>query len=121
MGRAEVAGDFDQGEAERMIGKIDPIRSTKLTQASKGRSCVNCGCDDGTIVRAHYSGIRQHSYGKGTRIKGHDCIAADLCKKCHTKFDGYTTGNGIDESEQFLHLCALTLVRDIRDGVYKIV
>ena len=103
-----------------MIGKLDPIRSTKLTQASKGRTCVNCGADDGTIVRAHYSGIRALSYGKGRGIKGHDVIAADLCARCHNRLDQYTDGNAIDQSEQFLHLCALTLVRDIRDGVYKI-
>ena len=104
-----------------MIGKIDPIRSKKITDAAKGRTCVNCGCDDGTIVRAHYSGIRQHQYGKGRGIKGHDAIAADLCRACHEKFDGYgNSESAIDRSEQFLHCCALTLVRDIRDGVYKI-
>jgi len=111
-----------------VIGKLEPIRSTKLTQASKGRTCVNCGADDGTIVRAHYSGIRQHQYGKGRGGKGHDVIAADLCASCHFAFDSYQIGHGatkferdIDHSEQFLHCCVMTLVRDIRDGVYKIV
>jgi len=103
------------------------IRNKKITNAAKGRSCACCGASDGTIVRAHYSGMRQHQYGKGRGIKGHDCIAADLCMKCHAKFDSYEIGKGetalqrdIDHSEQFLHLCFLTLVMDIQEGVYKI-
>ena len=103
------------------------IRSKRITQAAKDRSCVNCGVNDGTIVRAHYGGMRQHQYGKGKGIKGHDCVAADLCMKCHSDFDSYQIGAGdtqylkdIDHSEQFLHLCVLTLVKDIEEGVYKI-
>ena len=103
------------------------IRSKKITQAAKGRSCVCCGVEDGTIVRAHYSGMRQHQYGKGRGIKGHDCVAADLCIRCHGKFDKYEMGNGetselraIDQSEQFLHFCVMTVVRDIDEGVYTI-
>ena len=103
------------------------IRSKKLTNAARDRSCASCGACDGTIVRAHYSGMRQHSYGKGRGIKGHDCIAADLCQKCHTGFDNYEMGKGdtklqrdIDQSEQFLHCCALTLILDIEQGVIKI-
>lgn len=103
------------------------IRNKKITQAAKGRSCVCCGGDDGTIVRAHYSGMRQHQYGKGRGIKGHDCVAADLCMSCHSKFDSHAIGEGetrdmrrIDQSEQFLHYCIITLVRDIEAGIYKI-
>ena len=103
------------------------IRSKKITQAAKDRSCVCCGIEDGTIVRAHYSGMRQHQYGKGRGIKGHDCIAADLCMNCHGKFDNYEMGKGetrelrhIDQSEQFLHYCMMTLLRDIEAGIYKI-
>lgn len=102
------------------------VRSKKITQAAKGRSCVNCGSLDGTVVRAHYTGLRQHEYGKGRGIKGHDCIAADLCQKCHGAFDNNEVGEGsgyqrkIDQSEQFLHLCWLTFLRDLQDGVYQI-
>ena len=111
-----------------MIGQKEQIiRSKKITDAARGRSCVNCMSNDGTVVRAHYSGMRQHQYGKGRGIKGHDCIAADLCQRCHAKFDSYQVATGetqlqrdIDHSEQFLHLCFLTLVRDIQEGVYKL-
>ena len=103
------------------------IRSKKITQAAKDRSCVCCGIEDGTIVRAHYSGMRQHQYGKGRSIKGADAAAADLCFKCHSKFDAYEMGKGdtkelrqIDQSEQFLHYCMMTLLRDIEAGIYKI-
>ena len=103
------------------------IRSKRITQAAKDRSCVCCGIEDGTIVRAHYSGMRQHQYGKGRGIKGHDCIAADLCIKCHDNYDNYEMGEGdtkqlraIDQSEQFLHYCMMTLVRDIEAGIYQL-
>jgi hypothetical protein len=103
------------------------IRSKRITQAAKDRSCANCGINDGTIVRAHYSGMRQHQYGKGRGIKGHDCVAADLCLVCHGKFDNYEMGEGdtkelrhIDQSEQFLHLCVMTLIKDIEEGIYKL-
>ena len=103
------------------------IRSKKITQAAKDRSCVCCGVEDGTIVRAHYSGMRQHEYGKGCAIKGHDCIAADLCQSCHRQFDTYAMGKGetkilrqIDQSEQFLHYCMMTFLRDIEAGIYRI-
>lgn len=113
---------------ERSMLKVNPIRSKKAMAAANGRSCVNCGTQDGTVVRAHYTGLRQQLYGKGRGIKGHDCIAADLCQRCHSKFDQMKMGSSLtsdsttivkkmDQSEQFLHLCALTLVRDIEEGV----
>ena len=96
--------------------KTEPIRDKKLMAASKDRSCVSCGADNGTVVRCHYSGMRQHQYGKGRGIKGHDLIAADLCNKCHAKYDQYKVGSGdtqyqkdIDHSERFLHCVVLTL------------
>ena len=100
------------------------IRSKKILAASNGRSCVNCGREDGTIVRAHYSGYRSQSYGKGKGIKCHDHISADLCSVCHSKFDRYEGKQGrmtfnekIDLSEQFLHCCMLTLARDFQEEV----
>ena len=107
-----------------VIEKTEPIRDKNLTDASRDRPCSCCGARDGTVVRCHYSGMRQHIYGKGRSIKGHDLIAADLCIKCHYKFDNYQMGKGetkyqrdIDQSEQFLHCVALTLVRDYKEGV----
>lgn len=107
-----------------MLNKIDPIRSKKLTNASRDRSCVCCEGNDGSIVRCHYSGLRQHAFGKGRGIKGHDLIAADLCQSCHKKLDSYEVAEGetkfqrqIDHSEQFLFYCFLTTVRDFKEGV----
>jgi len=100
-------------------------RNKKLLQASKGRSCVRCGADDGTIVRAHYTGRRQHNYGKGMGCKGSDLVAADLCFRCHKDFDehwdlGEDGENGkIRQSEDFLHCIMLTLLRDLEEGILK--
>ena len=114
-----------------MIEKTAPIRSKKLMAAARDRSCINCGRDDGTIVRAHYTGYRQHQYGKGRGIKGHDLLAADLCMECHASFDRLDMGEDvtennntivktIDQSEKFLHCIALTLVRDFKAGLIKV-
>ena len=82
---------------------------------------MNCDAQDGTIVRAHYSGIRQHQYGKGRGIKGHDLIAADLCYRCHQSFDSYANATTeIDRSEQFLHCVILTILADWREGLITI-
>ena len=103
------------------------IRSKKLLAAAEGQSCVNCGVRDGTVVAAHYSGMRQHAFGKGKGIKGHDLCIADLCAKCHSKFDQYKVSNfdsqymrDIDQSEQFLYLVIKTLIRRVNDEVIKL-
>lgn len=104
-----------------MIEKTGNIRSPKLCKASRDRSCVRCGNLDGTVVRCHYQGFRQQTYGKGTGIKGHDLIAADLCQCCHDHFDGRTPSpvqvSITHKSEEFLHLCIMTLVRDWQGGI----
>jgi hypothetical protein len=92
------------------------IRAPSLLLAAKGRSCVKCGAEDGTIVRAHYSGKGSLRFGKGTAIKGHDIIAADLCVRCHTQFDSHVAGNDYEACWEFLMLCFDTLVRDWRDN-----
>lgn len=107
-----------------MMDKNPRIRIPKLLQASSGRPCANCDAQDGTVVRAHYTGLRQQVYGKGMGHKGHDLVSADLCRKCHTAFDRYLNGDmtyekKIDLSEQFLHCCMMTLIRDWREGVIK--
>jgi|TARA_R100001530_G_scaffold63710_3_gene45810 hypothetical protein len=102
------------------------IRSKKLLAAARGASCVNCGRRDGTIVAAHYQGLRSPQYGKGKGQKPHDILVADLCHTCHTAFDGYEMGQGtglekkIDASEQFQHLILKTLIRRINEGIIKL-
>lgn len=82
---------------------------------AEGQSCIRCGADDGTIVLCHYSGVWQHKFGKGMRIKGSDLAAAELCAKCHRYFDEYHSGRSeyalAVRSEDFLAMCLLTIIR----------
>ena len=102
-----------------MIEKNKPYRNKKLLNASRGRSCLKCGADDGTIVRAHYQGIGSERIGKGWAQKPHDFASADLCYRCHNEFDQYKTGNDTDRGWEFLMLCMETLARDFREGIIK--
>ena len=99
--------------------KQKPWRSKKYTSAAAGQSCVRCGVSDGTIVPCHYTGLRQHSYGKGTRIKCSDIALADLCSVCHIYLDNPTERKSIERSEDFLHCCLLTQIRRLAAGVLK--
>jgi hypothetical protein len=85
----------------------------KLRKAAQDQFCVRCGIRNGTVVLAHYFGPRRHQYGGGMGVKGHDLIGAHLCHMCHTEMD--QTSKSKEErwihSEEFLHLCALTLIR----------
>jgi len=107
------------------IEKISYVRSKKLLQASKDQTCVNCGAQ-GTVVGAHLQGMRAHAFGKGRGIKAHDFCVADLCMRCHAKFDSYEGSAGknlqaqIDHSEQFLYCVLKTIERRFRDGVIEI-
>ena len=100
-----------------MLQKHSRIEIPKLLKASNGRSCVKCGADDGTIVRAHYSGVGSARLGKGRGVKPHDFCSADLCARCHAEFDGYEGGNTVERGFDFLMLCMQTLERDFREGV----
>lgn len=91
---------------------------SKLRKAAEGQSCVRCG-STGTTILAHYSGLRQHDYGKGKAIKGADVAAAHLCHQCHEYFDQYAEGNTWERSEEFLHLCMMTIIRLFKLGVIK--
>jgi hypothetical protein len=82
-----------------------------LRKLARGQSCVRCGTNDGTVVLAHYTGPRQHQYGKGKGCKGSDAVGAHLCWGCHGYFDKYESGNTWERSEEFLHFCALTWIR----------
>lgn len=102
-----------------MLTKRTPYRNKKLLKASNGRSCVRCDADDGTIVRAHYTGFRQYTFGKGFGQKCDDHASADLCMACHRYFDIETSHKDIEKSEEFLTLIMLTLRRDFVEGVIK--
>ena len=82
---------------------------------------MRCGKQDGTVVLAHYFGCRRHDYGGGMSRKGHDLIGAHLCRQCHLEMDVLTKdkANRWLHSEEFLHLCALTLIRLWEQGVVK--
>ena len=106
------------------------IRSKPMLDAARDQSCVNCGAADGTVVAAHYTGMRANWLGKGTANKPHDVCVADLCFRCHAAFDHHkqsarTDGatdfqKKIDLSEQFLFLIVKTLLRRIDQGVVTI-
>lgn len=78
---------------------------------AKDQTCVLCGSDHG-VVSAHYTGPRQHSYGKGRGVKGSDLITAHLCHDCHKDFDTPMSRKSIEQSEEFLHAVALTIIRN---------
>ncbi len=94
-------------------------RSPKYLNAAKGQYCVKCFADDGTIVAAHYTGLRQHIYGKGRSVKGSDILTADLCWSCHEYFDNPDERKSIRRSEEFLNCIAITLMRRLEQGVLK--
>jgi len=100
------------------------IRSKPMLAGAKDQSCVNCGVCDGTVVAAHYTGLRSHLLGKGKGIKSHDLMVADLCFKCHHAFDvdydGSSFEKKIDLSEQFLYLIARTLLRRVEQGIITV-
>ena len=110
------------------------VRSKKLLNGARDQSCVNCGARDGTVVAAHYQGMRSHLLGKGTGHKPHDISVADLCHKCHRAFDLYKISpldesissvgdpyaKKIDVSEQFLFNIMKTILRRIDQGILKI-
>jgi hypothetical protein len=86
---------------------------SKWREAARDQSCVRCGAADGTIVLAHYFGPRRHAYGGGMSRKGHDLIGAHLCSKCHLHMDTLSRDRERrwEHSEEFLHYCALTIIR----------
>tara|TARA_Y100000996_G_C22040614_1_gene444888 strand:+ start:120 stop:428 length:309 start_codon:yes stop_codon:yes gene_type:complete len=95
-----------------------------MLEGAKDQACVNCGVRDGTVVAAHYTGLRSHLFGKGTGHKPHDLCVADLCSHCHYHFDvaggGTSFEQKIDKSEQFLFNILKTLIRRTDQGVISI-
>lgn len=66
-------------------------RNPALLATAKGRACVNCGIDDGTIVGAH------GNEGKGMRIKASDSTVMFLCMSCHNILDN---GKGLTREQR---------------------
>lgn len=89
-----------------------------LRSLAKDQSCIRCGANDGTVVGAHYTGIRRGAYGGGLGKKAHDICIAHLCMGCHTLMDYGSRCK--DEkwlhSEEFQHLILLTLIRLWKQG-----
>ena len=68
---------------------------SKLTDSAKGKTCIRCGADDGTVCARHYNGVRQHAYGKGMRQKCSDIATADFCSKCDDIFTEGSTRESV--------------------------
>lgn len=59
-------------------------RNKKLLELVRQAPCMNCDCQDGTIVAAHSNQLRD---GKGKGIKASDAMIAALCYTCHSALD----------------------------------
>lgn len=88
---------------------------------SQDNPCIRCGSVGSTCGR-HYNGLRQHKFGKGRGIKAHPLLVADLCSRCDEDYQEGSVPKSdlsarIEYSEDFMHLCFLSLVRRIERGV----
>jgi len=88
---------------------------------SQDNPCIRCG-RTGTTCGRHYNGLRQNLYGKGRGIKANPLLVADLCDKCDADFqEGSSPKNDlearIEYSEEFQHLCLMSLIRRQEKGV----
>lgn len=103
--------------------KTKPIRSQKLTKAAENAPCIRCG-KKGETRACHYNGPRQHVYGKGRGIKGHDIMTAEFCHKCDYLFTEGMRGDiwtdKWERSEEFLHWIAMTNIRRIERKIIKV-
>jgi hypothetical protein len=102
-----------------MLEKQNPLKSEVLRRAARDNICVRCFRGNST-VGCHYTGLRQHDYGKGKGIKCTDLAIADLCNDCHRYFDVDIVYKSIDKSEEFLHCIMLTIIRRHKEGIIKI-
>ncbi len=102
-----------------MYPKTRPLISKALREAARGKSCVRCDTPYSS-QGCHYTGLRQHEFGKGVGIKGHDLMQADLCTPCHQYFDIETIHKSIEKSEEFFMCIARTVIRRYNEGVIVI-
>lgn len=103
-----------------MMQKIPVFRSPKLLASANGKRCVRCGRQpEGEVVAAHYTGVRRDVFGGGLSIKVSDLLHARLCGECHQYMDSLSRNKDLkyDHSEQFLTLCALTLIQLVDEGL----
>jgi hypothetical protein len=98
------------------------FESPKLRQAAKDQACVRCGAQDGTVVGAHYSGVRRLALGGGFGRKVSDLFIADLCSRCHTFMDTLSRDKSrqYEHSEEFFFYIALTTERRFNQGVIEV-
>ena len=75
-----------------LIEKYKPVRSRKLLDAAENERCIRCGCQDGTVVAAHYQGFGSNRLGKGRGQKPDDTATAELCSWCCKPSTGGGTG-----------------------------
>ena len=109
-----------------MIEKQRYFRSKNLLNLAKDCPCCMM-CDkqnDGTIVAAHYQGMRQYELGKGTGIKPTDSATAFICSECHDAMDGRNNSlkhaNNVDRSEEFLFAIVKTHDWLLTNGEMKV-
>lgn len=100
----------------KMYQKNKPTRCNAYLRGAKDSPCSRCGVNDGTVVGAHYTGLRQHTYGKGTGMKPHDHAVAYLCRECHEYFDRNLARKSAEVSEEFLHCIIISQTMFLRSG-----
>lgn len=95
---------------------------SKITEASRDSVCIRCNKPG--AYSCHYSGPRQHDYGKGRGIKANDLMTAEFCHGCDREFtEGSTSigwANKWERSEEFLHWICMTNIRRLKNGVLKV-
>jgi hypothetical protein len=62
----------------------EAYRNRKLLDLCQGKTCCNCGSEDGTSVPAHSN---QSIHGKGAHRKAEDSFSCPLCYMCHSWLD----------------------------------
>ena len=103
-----------------ILRKTEYVRSRKYLNAAEDSFCVRCSSEVRPAVACHYTGLRQHDYGKGRGVKCHDICTADLCDECHGYFDRPEINKSIEASEEFLHYIMLTIIRRVQNGIIKL-
>lgn len=96
------------------------FRSRQLLDLARDEPCVLCNRADGTVVAAHYFGLRRYSLGGGMGHKVTDAAIAFLCGPCHERLDSYADGNTIERSEEFLYAIVATWGRLCERGFVKV-
>lgn len=100
-----------------MFPKPQMFRSRKLLDAAEGQPCVLCNRQDGTTVAAHADMVE---YGKGQRIKVHDCLSAWLCADCHRKIGDMSRLTKAERWEQWHRAFARTVVQWFKQGIVEV-